>query len=90
MQLQQPAFAVFTFVGVVVGSIGWSVVRRRATQPRAVLRWLVPVTLLVLFVPDILLGLGREPWSTVVSLLVMHVAMAAVAVVTYLRALPLD
>lgn len=89
MQLQLPVFAVLTVVGVLVGAVGWSV-ERAAARPRAVLRWLVPVTLTVLFVPDILLGLGGQPWSTVVTLMVMHVAVAAVAVAAYLRALPLD
>ncbi|MEV6712847.1 DUF6069 family protein [Lentzea sp. NPDC051208] len=91
--LQPGAFITFTVLGLLVGAAGWAVIRRRATDPRAVLSWLVPVVLVVSFVPDLLMFVSdytpHADTAGIIGLLVMHVAVAAVAVATYLRALPL-
>jgi hypothetical protein len=64
----------------------------------AVLRWLVPVGLVVSWLPDIALGtthrIATDPvsdttWGEVVVLMVMHVFAAAIAVGLFSRVLPL-
>lgn len=91
--LQPPAFATFTFIGVLAGAAGWAIVRARADNPRRVLRVLAPAVVLVSFVPDVLVGatdaLPGSGWGGAIALMVMHVVVTAVAVGTYLRALPL-
>src|SRR4051812_25762643 len=42
-----------TIVGVLLGTLVWYLVRRTAGNPRAVLRVLVPVAVVVSFVPDL-------------------------------------
>jgi hypothetical protein len=91
MALNATTFVPFVVVGVVLGAVGWNVVRRRAAKPAAVLRVLVPAVLVVSFAPDLILG-GRLPGSSagaVLALMVMHVVVTAVVVPTYLRVLPL-
>jgi hypothetical protein len=87
-----PVYAGFTVVGVVVGWIGWSLVLRRARDPRRVLAWLVPVVAVASFVPDVLLlALSFIPGTTaaaVIALMVMHVVVVAVAVPAYVIASP--
>jgi hypothetical protein len=86
--------------GVVLGAIGWAVVRRVAKNPAGLLRWLVPVPVpvpvpvlvVVSFVPDLSLLGGGTPGSgplAVAALMVMHVVVAVVAVAAYRRVLPL-
>jgi hypothetical protein len=88
--LMLPAFAMFTAVGVAAGWVGWSIVLRRARDPRRVLRVLVPVVAVLSFVPDVLLlVLGFVPGTNtaaVVGLMVMHVVVVAVAVPAYVMA----
>ncbi|MFC7265572.1 DUF6069 family protein [Streptomyces lutosisoli] len=90
--LHPSAYAPLTVFGVVLGAIGWAVVRRVAKNPAGLLRWLVPVLVVVSFVPDLSLLGGNTPGSgplAVAALMVMHVVVAAVAVVAYRRVLPL-
>ncbi|MFE4664673.1 DUF6069 family protein [Streptomyces sp. NPDC056716] len=93
IQLQLGAYGVFTVLGVLAGAGGWAAVRARAARPERVLRTLVPVVLLVSFVPDIPLGLSGDgqgsSWGAVAALMVMHVVVALVAVPAYRRLLPL-
>lgn len=70
------------------GAVGWLVVRRVVTRPSAVLRWLVPLVVVVSLVPDVLLGLALG-WGGAVALGLMHLAVAAVAVPAYRYFLPL-
>nr|AEM44245.1 hypothetical protein [uncultured bacterium] len=88
------AYLPSTLIGVLAGAIGWHVVRRRAGDPAAVLRWLVPTVVAVSLVPDIATGIaGNQPatsWGGVAALMSMHVVVAAVAVPVYRRFLPLD
>jgi hypothetical protein len=82
-----------TVLGVLAGAIGWQVVRRKAGDPAAVLRWLVPTVVALSLIPDIATGLVHsEPgisWGAVAALMLMHLAVAAVAVPVYRRTLPL-
>ncbi|RSM75400.1 hypothetical protein DMH04_38485 [Kibdelosporangium aridum] len=77
-----------TTVGIIAGAVGWAVVRRRADDPAAVLRWLVPAVVLLSFVPDFF-QFDRGGVVGVVALLVMHVVVAAFGVAAYRRAMPL-
>ncbi|WP_091227884.1 DUF6069 family protein [Microbacterium sp. 3J1] len=85
-----PAYTLFTALGIVVGWIGWSLVRRRARDPRRTLSMLVPVVTLASFIPDLLLLLLRfipgTTVSAVIGLMVMHVVVVAVAVPAYVWA----
>lgn len=84
------AYAPLTVVGVIAGSIGWALVRRRAANARAVLRVLVPVVVVLSFTPDILLAVvGVADVINVVGLLVMHVVVATITVTAVSRVLPL-
>ncbi|WP_460073086.1 DUF6069 family protein [Streptomyces sp. YKOK-I1] len=92
--LELPTYAALTLIGIMAGAAGWAVVRARSTGPGRLLRVLVPVVLLVSLVPDVLVGMAQtQPgasWGGAVALMVMHLAVAAVAVPTYLRVLPLS
>ncbi|TQE17871.1 hypothetical protein Sipo8835_41510 [Streptomyces ipomoeae] len=91
--LHPPAYAPLTVIGTVLGAVGWAAVRHFSKQPPRVLRWLVPVVVVVSFVPDLGLLSGSVPGGgplAAVSLMVMHVVVAAVAVPTYRRVLPLQ
>jgi len=82
-----------TVLGVLAGAIGWQIIRRRATRPAAVLRWLVPTVVVLSFIPDIAVGAaGGSPgvsWGAVSALMLMHLTVAAVAVAVYRRLMPL-
>lgn len=91
--LQFGGFTFFTVIGVLAGLAGWAVIRSRSRRPAAVLRWLVPTVVAVSLVPDLLLLPGDTFPGTsvlaVVSLMVMHVVVAAIAVTAFRRVLPL-
>lgn len=90
MPLTLPLYGSFTLVGIVVGWIGWRLVRRHAERPGRVLAWLVPVVGVVSFVPDVLLGTLRfipdATWGGVAGLMTMHVVVIVVAVCAYVLA----
>jgi hypothetical protein len=92
--LQLPVYGGFTALGVVVGWLGWQIVRRRSARPSSVLKVLVPVATVVSFIPDVaLLALKFIPDSNaaaVVALMVMHVVVVALAVPGYLLAAPVN
>src|SRR5688572_19527709 len=74
----------FAAIGLLAAYAGWRIVRRVAPNPRAVLRVLVPVLLVLSFIPDtVLLLTGFIPGTTTagaVALMFMHVIVVAVAV----------
>ena len=92
---QPSAYIPLVIVGVIAGAGGWLTCVRRAESPGMILRWLVPTVLVVSFVPDVLLGmglLGGESGMTVggtITLMIMHLAVAAVALPTFARLMPL-
>jgi hypothetical protein len=92
--LQLPAYGAFTGAGVIAGWFGWRIVLRRSARPRGVLMVLVPVAILLSFIPDLaLLTLKFIPDSSataVAALMVMHVVVVALAVPGYLLAAPLN
>jgi hypothetical protein len=90
--LTPPAFLAFTAVGVGVGYLGWRLVRRVSERPAAVLRVLVPITLVLSWIPDVVLAItGFIAGSNVtgsVGLALMHAVVVAVAVPVYARLAP--
>jgi hypothetical protein len=90
--LMPPAFLAFTAIGVGVGYLGWRIVRRVFARPARVLRVLVPVVLVLSWVPDVVLAItGFIPGTTVtgaLALALMHAVVVAVAVPVYLRVAP--
>lgn len=90
MQYQVPVLAVIILIASIIGAVGWSIVGRRSANPRALIRVLAPLVLVVSLVPDLLLGVGGAAgWPAVIGLMVMHVAVAAITVATFSRLLPL-
>ena len=84
--------ALWTVIGVLVGAAGWRLIVNRSARSGAVLRALVPTVLVLSLIPDVaLLVTGATPGTTVagvVSLMVMHVVTAAIAVTAYRRTMP--
>ncbi|MFC5138407.1 DUF6069 family protein [Actinomycetospora rhizophila] len=78
----------FSVIGVLAGFVGWVLVRRLAPRPAAVLRWLVPLVVVLSFVPDLYLLTVGLSVLLVVALMIMHVVVAAVAVPAFRRVLP--
>ncbi|BDZ44840.1 hypothetical protein [Naasia aerilata] len=73
------------------GAIGWQLVRARAADPRKVLVLLVPIVLLLSFIPDIVLAVliaDTTGIAPVLALALMHVATITIAVAVYARLLP--
>jgi hypothetical protein len=92
--LLAPAFLSFTLVGVVVGYVGWRIVRRTFERPARVLRVLVPVVLVLSWVPDVILAItGFIPGSNLtgaIGLGLMHAVVVAVAAPVYARIAPVS
>ena len=82
----------WTVIGALVGAAGWRMIVNRSARSAALLRRLVPTVLAVSFIPDVALLVTRAmPGTTtagVVSLMVMHLVTAAIAVTAYRRAMP--
>ncbi|HEY3754328.1 MAG TPA: DUF6069 family protein [Pseudonocardiaceae bacterium] len=86
--LMPVAYGPATALGIVVATIGWATVRRRGARPAALLRLLVPVVLVVSFVPGVILIVVGHSALNVVGLWVMHLVVTAVTVTMLSRALP--
>ena len=78
----------YSVIGVLIGAAGWALVRRVAPRPAAALRWLVPLVVVLSFIPDLLLLQYGLSVLLVIGLMVMHVVCAAVAVPAFRRVLP--
>ncbi|GKQ39597.1 DUF6069 family protein [Streptomyces sp. A012304] len=87
--LEPSSYVFLTALGVLAGSAGWALVRRFSPDPERLLRRLVPSVVVLSCVPDFFL-FGEGEVTGVVALLVMHVAVAAIAVPTYRRVMPLS
>jgi hypothetical protein len=86
--LKPPSYVFLTALGVLAGAIGWGIVRRSSRNPERLLRRLVPSIVVVSFVPDFF-QFGAGEVTGVVALLLMHVAVAVIAVQAYRRVMPL-
>ncbi|RNI20647.1 DUF6069 family protein [Flexivirga caeni] len=88
--LQLPVFGLFTVAGLLAGWVGWSMLLRRARQPRTTLRIVVPVAVIASFTPDLVLLATRFiPHSNlagVLALMTMHLVVAVVGVPAYAAA----
>lgn len=92
--LTLPVYLAFTVFGVLAGYLGWRVVRRVAAHPARVLRVLVPVALVLSWVPDVVLAIVQFiPGTTVtgaIALGLMHAVVVGVAVPVYARIAPVE
>ncbi len=83
-------YAPLTAVGVLGGAAGWATIRRFASRPRSVLRVLAPVVVGVSFVPDFVVLTAGASLINVAGLLIMHIAVAVIAILVLERVLPLS
>jgi hypothetical protein len=74
------AFLSLTLIGVLGGAFGWTLIARHA--PRS-LRAVVPVTIVLSWVPDLLLLNHGATIVNVVGLMLMHVVVAAAVVLAF-------
>ncbi|WP_290055968.1 DUF6069 family protein [Amycolatopsis solani] len=81
MGLNPAAYLPATVLGVLVGAAGWGLIARR--HPR-VLRVVVPLVLVLTWIPDVLLLGAGATAANVVGLMLMHLAVTG-AVVLALR-----
>ena len=88
-----------TVVGLLIAVVVWELVRRRAGDPVAVMRRLVPIVVVLSWAPDIALGathreassqLPHTTWGEVAALMVMHLFVAAIGIGLFSRLLPLQ
>lgn len=86
--LEPPAYVFLTALGVLAGAVGWGIVRRASPNPERLLRRLVPSVVVISFVPDFF-QFGDGGATGVAALLIMHVAVAVIAVRAYRRVMPL-
>jgi hypothetical protein len=90
--LQFATYTALSVLGVIGGAIGWQLVRNLATNPNRFLARLVPLVLVLSFIPDILVGITKAEtattWGGVIALMAMHVVVATAAVASYLYFLP--
>lgn len=91
--LTPAVYGAFTVIGVLVGAVGWRLVVARSGNAAGLLRWLVPAVVAVSLVPDtaLLADKSAQPGTTtagVLALMLMHLAVAAVAVPLYRRFMP--
>jgi hypothetical protein len=90
--LKPAVYLPFVAIGMIAAVVGWRIVGTRATHAAAVLRVLVPAALVASFIPDTLLIITRFiPGTTLLgglSLSLMHVIVAVVAVATAQRVAP--
>jgi hypothetical protein len=87
-----------TVLGLLIAVVVWELVRRRAGDPVAVMRRLVPIVVVLSWVPDVVLGathreatshVAHTTWGEVAALMVMHLFVAAIGLGLFSRLLPL-
>lgn len=90
--LMPPVYLAFTILGVLAGYLGWRIIRSRVANPARVLTVLVPVVLVLSWVPDVILAIVQFiPGTTLTGALalgLMHAVVVAVAVPVYARIAP--
>jgi hypothetical protein len=87
--LDPGAYIFLTAMGVILGAVGWAVVRKASKRPEELLRKLVPAVVVLSFVPDFFL-LQDGGVVGVATLMIMHLAVALVAVPVYRKIMPLS
>lgn len=90
--LEFPSFTALVVIAAIAGAIGWNVIRTRSSRPAHTLTRLTPVVVLISLVPDVLVGLTKgmphTTWAGVATLMIMHLAVAALLVTSYRYFLP--
>lgn len=90
--LMPPVYLAFTALGIAAGYLGWRIVRRRSAHPARLLRVLVPVALVLSWVPDVILAVVQFIPGTnltgAIALGLMHAVVVAVGVPVYARVAP--
>ncbi len=89
--LKTGSYVGLIILGVLAGGASWQMVRTRAGDPERVLRRLVPLVVLVSFVPDVVIGVtgaDHATWGGVAALMCAHVVVACAAVVSFSLFLP--
>jgi hypothetical protein len=81
-------YAPATVIGLLLGTLGWYLVRRFARAPRRVLRVLVPTVVALSWIPDLGILAAGATVANSVALMVMHAVVAAAAVLVLSRVLP--
>lgn len=81
-------YAPATVIGIVLGALGWYLVRRFARAPRRVLRVLVPVVVALSWIPDLGILAAGATVANSLALIVMHTVVAAATVPVLMRVLP--
>ncbi|GHH44319.1 DUF6069 family protein [Lentzea cavernae] len=89
MGLAIAEYAPATVIGIALGTLGWYLVRRFAGNPRKVLRVLVPVVVVVSWIPDLGILAGGASVVNSIALILMHAVVAGATVPTLSRVLPL-
>ncbi len=81
-------YAPATVIGILLGTLGWYLVRRFARAPRRVLRVLVPIVVALSWIPDLGILAGGATVANSLALMAMHAVVAAVTVPVLSRVLP--
>ncbi|GGM76840.1 hypothetical protein GCM10011609_10980 [Lentzea pudingi] len=90
MGLAVAEYAPATVIGIALGTLGWYLVRRFARDPRRVLRVLVPVVVVLSWIPDLGILAGGASLVNSLALIAMHTVVAAATVPVLARVLPLE
>ena len=82
----------WTILGAIIGAVGWRLIVNTSAHSRALLNTLVPIVLVLSFIPDIALlatdSVAGQTTAGVVALMVMHVVTAVIAVTAYCKLMP--
>ena len=82
----------WSILGALIGAAGWRAFVNRGAGSRALLNKLVPIVVVLSFIPDvILLVTDAMPGTTtaaVLSLMLMHLVTAVIVVTAYRRSMP--
>jgi hypothetical protein len=86
--LEAFSYVPLTVIGAIAAAIGWHLVNRYAARPRRVLKWLVPLALLLSWTPDIYVAIDAG-WPNALTLMLMHTLTVVIAVLVFRWRMPL-
>ncbi|MGW6936509.1 DUF6069 family protein [Lentzea sp. NPDC054927] len=89
MGLALAEYAPATVIGILLGTLGWYLVRRSARDPQRVLRVLVPVVVVLSWIPDLGILAAGATLVNSLALIAMHTVVAVATVPVLSRVLPL-
>jgi hypothetical protein len=82
----------WSILGALIGAAGWRLFVNKGAGSRALLNKLVPIVVVLSFIPDVvLLATDAMPGTTtaaVLSLMFMHLVTAVIVVTAYRRSMP--